>query len=150
MKANTLFQACVFFCISVILFTLCVSFVNDMGVFPVTVEAGFNVRGNESQIFSDITNLDDKAGGSGMGALWNIAIGTSLAAVAGIVVAWVTHSTNVLSVFLFGGVFWSSYLNSMSILSLNNFLPVGFIVVGTVGMFFVFAGAVIGILGGGG
>jgi len=53
-------------------------------------------------------------------------------------------------IFLFGTVFWASYVNTMIVLNLGNFVPTEFLLIGTVAMMFVFSGAVVGMLSGSG
>ena len=150
MNMNTLYQTCVYVTLTMLLFTLAVSFVSGLGVFsPVSV--GVTPGDNSSDTFSDITNTSysetDFSGQAGMDAVWLIG---GLGGVVTFAIALATRSPVFVGVGLFGTVFWAAYGNTMAVLSLGNFVPEGFLVIGTVAMMFIFAGAVIGMLSGSG
>ena len=68
----------------------------------------------------------------------------------GILVAWLTHSTAIIGVFIFSAAFWSSYVNTLGILNIGNFVDSNFILIGTTVMIMIFIGAVAGMLSGSG
>lgn len=142
---KTLYQTCVIICITMIFFTLTISFVDGLGIFD-PVEEGFDTSGNSSDIFNRTTNIETTEGGFGMDALWLAVLGGG--GIAAVVLAWATRSPIIIGVYVFSAVFWAAYLNSLSIVS--SLVPGEFLVIGTVGMFFAFAGAIAGMLSGSG
>lgn len=149
MNLNTLYQTCVYFCICMTIFTVSLSFVNGLGVFDVSVEGGFIPGSSSEETFKDLTNISDEQGESGgMDVLWAGILTAS--GLGGLFVAWITRSTTILGVYVFSAVFWVSYINSMSILNIGGYLPLGFIAIGTTAMLFIWAGAIAGMLSGSG
>lgn len=149
---STFFQICIYITIVTIIFTLSISFVGGLGVFPTNTQSGVNVGDDPAGAFEDMTTLTDGQGNYGSDALWNIVAGSILGLGAGIVLGWAFHSTALLGVSIFSGIFWSSYISAFSTITSMGFL-VGlesFILVGSVGMLFIFAGAVAGMLSGSG
>jgi hypothetical protein len=77
---------------------------------------------------------------------------TGITALGAIGIAYLTRTTNMIGVYLFGTFFWSSWLNVIRILNDTSFLsfPGGLALIGmiSVGMTFMFIGAVIGLLSG--
>jgi len=151
---TTFFQICIYITVTMVIFTLVVNFVSGLGVFPIEVEAGFQEGENSSDTFSGITNLDDTTGSEGIESLWNLVLGAGAGLGVGLFLGWAMHSTSLIGVSLFAGIFWSSYINALSILTslarLNTLSDYGFIAIGTVGMLFIFSGAVAGMLSGSG
>lgn len=154
MKANTFFQVCIFTCIALVIFTLSINFVDSLNVFGVPVQMGFEPEGTANETFEQLTNVTYETQEgitlSGMDALWMIILGGGVGI--GLVVAWLTHSTSILGVFVFSSIFWASYARSLGVLNVGGLLdPIsGFILIGTVAMGFVWAGAVAGMLSGSG
>lgn len=144
---KTLFQTCVIICITMIVFTLAINFVSGLGVFE-TYESGFDSSGDTDTIFNSTTNLESDDGGSGMDALWAAVLGG--AGLGAIVLAWVTRSPVIIGVYIFSAIFWASYINALSVININNWIPAGFLLIGTVAMVFIFGGAVAGMLSGSG
>ena len=142
MNLSNFFQTCLYFCLCMIIVTLCINFVDGLGVFPTPIESGVDVSGSSDDIFTKLTNIK-----GGLKYVWAFAIGTGLA-VAGLV-AWVTHSTIPFGIYLFSAVFWTSYGRALSIVYTWH-IPGDFLVIGTVLMLFLFAGAVAGMLSGSG
>lgn len=149
MNLNTLYQTCVYFCICMTIFTVSLSFVNGLGVFDISMEGGFVPGSSSEETFKDLTNITDEKGEEGgMDFLWASVLTAS--GFGGLVIAWITRSTTILGVYVFSAVFWVSYINSMSILNIGGYLPLGFIAIGTTAMLFIWAGAVAGMLSGSG
>ena len=142
MNLGTLFQTCLYFCLCIIIITLCINFVDGLNVFPTPIEAGFDASGSSDNIFSSLTNL-----GGGLEYVWLLALGGGLA-VTGFTML-ITHSTIPLGVYLFSAVFWTSYVRVLAVIY-TWYIPSDFLVIGTVVMLFLFAGAVAGMLGGSG
>jgi len=135
-----------------ILFNLVFAFVAGLGVFGTSFDAGVVATGNASDTFNETTNLNVGEGTYGMESLWSIVMGGAVGALSGLVVAWLTKSTNAIGAFIFGAVFWASFMNTYSIININEFLtPLwGFVIIMIVGMFFIFTAAIVGMFSGSG
>ena len=152
-ELSTFYQICVYITITMVLFTLAVNFVSAMNIFQTGIDVGKDVSGNSSNIFSSFTDVSSE-GYTGMNAIWNLLLGSAIGLAAGAFLGLLMHSTVFMGIGLFSGVFWSSYINTIGIINVNNWLmtyPLSlFVVLGTVGMMFIFAGAIIGMLSGSG
>jgi len=137
-----------------IIFTLSVNFVSGLGVFPTSYETGFVESDNTSETFENLTNIESQTDDSGNTILGLDALLIGLLGAGGIiaiVAAWVTRSPVILGVYAFSAVFWASYIRMLVILELDLFTSFdGFVGIGTAAMFFVFAGAIAGMLSGSG
>jgi len=72
-----------------------------------------------NETISDITtgNLDsDNPGSFSFESVWGIAAGISV--VGAIVVGWLFKDARILGIYIFGVVFWASYISMLSILSI--------------------------------
>lgn len=154
MNLDSFYQASSYICFCMIAVNLAFAFVIGLGVFGTTSSEGFEVT-NASGTVESITGLEaetDDGTYGGMDAVWVIAGGAAIGGIAGFFLSWATKTTAFMAIGLFSGVFWSSYLNSLSILGAGGYLDVlgdlGFILIGTVLIMFAFMGAVIGMLGG--
>ena len=146
----TYYQTCVGICVAVIIFSMSISFVDAMNVFP--THAGFG--GLSGQNTTDkVKNLTYT--GWTMNDAFNLfTVGGSIAALAGAVfLIFISHSPAILGAYLFTVVFWASFLRMTGVLLLAGFLG------GSVGAFFgiftviisvIFIGAVIGMFTGNG
>ncbi len=150
MRENTYFQVCVYICICMIVFTMSINFVSAMGVFPTTAPVGFQTGNTTGQTFQNLTNVENETVANlGIDDLFVIIL--TGAALGGILVAWLTHSTTILGIYVFSVVFWASYGRALAVLGWQFLEPIsGFIMIGTVGMSFIFAGAIAGMLSGSG
>ena len=146
MNLSNLYQICIFFTVGLMVFTLSINFVGAMDIFGTNPDLGPSVEGNSSEIEKNFTKTAEKSGGFGIDLIWALIISTEV--IGGLGLAWATQSTSVIGVYIFGAVFWTSYINAMSIISAVGFLPIGFLVLFTVPMIFIFIGAVIGMLSG--
>jgi hypothetical protein len=126
-----------------------IGFINMSGAFAPTLPSGINGSGvgiaeNLSQ------NITGGAGKIDWNGMWLMA--TGITALGAIGIAYLTRTTNMIGVYLFGTFFWSSWLNVIRILNDTSFLsfPGGLALIGmiSVGMTFMFIGAVIGLLSG--
>lgn len=144
---NTFFQLCVYFTICMFVFILCVHYVSGLEVFP-TVETGFQEQVGVNETFQEVTSSPDYASGVNMNLIWGMIF--TGAGLGSLLIAWFTHSTSVIGVFLFSIVFWASYINMLMILHIGNWIPLDFIGVVTGGIVFIFVGAIIGMLTGSG
>lgn len=155
MNIGTFYQACTYICMCVIAVNLSFAFVTGLGVFGDDFTGGVVVGDDTDSTMNRFINVSastDTASYTGMDALWIIVGGSVVGTVAGLGLGLITHSSVFVGIGLFSGVFWSSYLNSLGVLNIGGFLDglVGFVLIGTVLMVFMFAGAVIGMLGGSG
>ena len=149
MDMNNFYQVCVYISVSLMVFTLVISFLGGLGVFgPLSPDWGLDTSGNQSNIVGNFTQNPDQEGG--FGNAWLIVFGgsTVLAAAGAIGIAIATQNATFVGVYIFSIYFWASYLNAVSIISFGGFLPLGFIVLFTVPVGFVFVGAIVGMLSG--
>jgi len=127
-----------------VVFTLAINFVNSLEVFPI-YESGFEPGGNSSDTFTNITNVEYE-NDFGFMAILVLFGGVGAAIVLGALI----RSPVYLGIALFAAVFWASYINALGVININNWIPAGFLLIGTVVMIFIFAGAIIGMLSGSG
>lgn len=155
MRINTFFQLCIFICICLIAFNLVFNFVNGLGAFE-NIPIGTPVGSNTSETFGDAssglmkgTPLKSAGGGSfsGFGDIWDIVL--TLGGIGAVVVAILMHSAVPVGAYIFSGVFWVSYGNSISVISSMHIQP-EFLMIGTVLMLFFWAGALAGMFSGSG
>jgi hypothetical protein len=146
MEMNNFFGICVIFTVSLMVFCLCVNVFVGFQIFGNAGVFGPDISGNSSQMFTNFTKNPDFPVGMTMGMIWGLVL-TSAAAV-GLVLAWIMQDASILGVFIFSGVFWSSFINAMVILGAMAFIPVVLIGLFTVPVLFIFVAAVIGMLSG--
>ena len=146
MNLSSLYHICIFLTIGLMVFTLVINFVGTIGVFGNNNEVGTDISGNSSEIEKNFTKSAGQSTGFNTNLLWSLLI--SIEVIGGIGLAIATQSASILGAYIFGAVFWTSYINAMSIISAVGFIPLGFITLFTVPMIFIFIGAVIGMLSG--
>jgi len=78
-------------------------------------------------------------------AIWGVVLTGAI--IPGVFLAWVTQDASILGVFIFSGVFWSAFINSMAILTAIG-IPIVLVTIFVVPVFFIFVGAVVGMLSG--
>lgn len=129
-----------------ILFNLTVAFVDGLNVFPSSETAGTgSIDGDD--VVSEISD----GSFTGMGDIWDIALyGTIAGGVGAILLAYLTHSTTPIGIYIFGAVFWTSYLKTFSIFATGGYIPVDFLNLFHVGSVLLFIAVVIGMLTGSG
>jgi len=140
---QTLFQICIIITLSLFIFNLSVHYVSGMGIFDTGSHSGIVPGDDGNTTFSSVTQDN-----TGMNGIWALVL--TGAGLGGLVVAWMTHSTAILGVSIFSVAFWAAYLNTITILGIGNYIPEGFLLIGTAGMGFVWAGAIAGMLSGSG
>lgn len=146
---ETFFQVCLILTISMFIFTLCVHYVSGLGIYSDTnIQGGVNPGDDANETVQRVTGSPDYPDGFSIDLMWGLVL-TGVGAV-GIVVAWLTHSTAIIGVFIFSAVFWASYINMMGILNIGNYIDPNFMVIGHTVMVMVFIGAVAGMLSGSG
>ena len=146
MRLGSLFQVAFFFVVAIMVFTLCVNFVDGLGVFssegtPIYIDKGLEAEGNASDVFASITGLD-----GGMQYVWGL--GITLAALGSVALAWATGQTTPIGVYIFSAVFWTSWIRCFSIF--ETIVPTELTMIAHIIMLFIFAGAIAGVLSGGG
>ena len=140
---NTFFRTCVYLCFALLLFTLVFNMVDATNAFPTEGTIGPDISDEDSAL-SELTGLSDP----NMNAIW-VAV-TTLAGLGALALAWLTHSITPIGLWLFGEVFWTSWIRTQSVLNFGSYLPAEFILIFTVGMMFLFIAAIIGMLTGSG
>lgn len=143
---NTFLQICIYLSISLIVFTLSINFVSAMNVFG-SIETGVSSSGNATNVFSTITGLS-----GGLEYVWTMIItGTGIVSLG--LAIWMRSAIPV-GAYLFSTIFWTSYIRSISVVNVTgifNSEPLSsFLLIGTVGMLFIWAAALVGIFTGGG
>jgi len=139
---NTFFRVCVFLILAMLMFSLSVTFIYNLGIFPMPGNPG--IEGiNDANVLSRITGLT-----GGMEGVWLLV--TTVSGFGFLMLALLTQSMVPIGLYLFGVVFWTAYLNVASILNVGGFIPGDFLLLFTVGLVFIFIAAVIGMLTGSG
>lgn len=153
-ELSTFYTICTYITIAMVLFTLSVTFVSALGVYQTEIETGY-VQGDKSnESFAGLTDVTTTGGLTGMDAIWNLLLGSAIGVILGAFLGLLMHSTVFIGIGLFSGIFWSAYINAIGIINTNNWLmtyPMNlFVMLGTVGMMFIFGGAIVGMLSGSG
>jgi len=139
---NTFFRVCVFLILAMLMFSLSVTFIYNLGIFPMPGNPGIEDV-NDENILTRITRLK-----GGMEGVWLLF--TTISGFGFIMLALLTQSMVPIGLYLFGAVFWTAYINVASILNVGGFIPGDFLLLFTVGLVFIFIAAVIGMLTGSG
>lgn len=135
------------FCIAACVFMLFVNFgfmfVSSFGGFDTTIPASLNLTGNSSANYNKAFNFD---------YVRTFAIGITVLGLGALTMCYLTGTTNMLGVYLFGATFWAGWINLVSIFNMGSFLDnaPGQVLISmlTIGMMIMFTGAVIGMLSG--
>jgi len=129
-------------------FSMTVGVISAIGVFG-TLETGVDIDLDDgNQTFYGITGItldnffDFLLTSTGATAL----VGVS----ATIALAILTHNPSIIGAGIFSTVFWTSYVNVNTILSVGGYIPMSFITISFVIMGFLWIGAVIGMITGSG
>ena len=139
---NTFFRIAVFLAFGMLIFTLAVNFIEGLGVFPIAGSIG-QQNITEANAISKLTGLSGN-----MDDIFVIA--TSVGAILGIGLSILTRSIVPVGIYLFGAVFWTSYIRTFSIFSVGGYISGDFLMMFSIGMIFLFIAAVIGMLRGSG
>ena len=140
---NTFFRICVYFCIALMVFTLLLNFVAATGAFSYTPDDAGKEITDTGTVLEDVTALEEP----NMDYLWLLVVG---GIGAGLVVGALTHSVVPAGIFVFGSIFWASFINVHGILSIGGFIPTDLLTIFTVGVVFIFIAAIVGMLTGSG
>lgn len=126
------FRTTIYLSLGLILFSLGVSFVGELDVFPTTFQGAGTITG----ISPD------------MDWVWGsfVSFGTLLT----LGLCYITRSVNPLGVYIYGVVFWSAWIHASALLSSGGFIPLSFIAMGTIGVAFLFTASIIGMFTGSG
>ena len=147
---NTFYQFCVSACVFLLFITMSINFVNMLNVFPSTLEGGFVTGNTTASTYENLTATNSTSYMS-MGDIWTI-VGVG-ALIGGIALAILTQSVTIIGAYLFGLIFWSSYLNVVGILFIGGAITGALVILMsmvTIGMVLLFAGAIIGMFTGSG
>ena len=146
MDLNNLFKQCMYFCIVIMIFTFCLNFMSllwvNTGAIPSNVPMGKAPKSDTNSTFMDfVQGISGLSGG--FGSLWVLAstftgFGAALLAIA-------TRQTTPIAVYLFGVIFWTSWTRGFA--SIGPYIPTEISILFTVPIMFIFAGAIIGMLG---
>jgi len=145
---KSLFQICFLICMLLIIFTLIINFVVALGVFgDATLNTPVATEGDEQDLFYEISGFS-----GGMGQVWFIV--TAVGGILSVAAAILMRSTTPIGIYLFSEIFWTSYSKFIDTVNINNIFggePLGmlFLVI-TVGLLFIWVGALIGMLTGSG
>jgi hypothetical protein len=146
MEMTNLYQVCIFTTISLMVFSLCVNVFAGFHIFGNVGEMGPGVNmSNSNETFQNFTRGPDYPSGLTITSIWGMVLSGSV--VVGVFLAWVTQDASILGVFIFSGVFWSAFINTLVIITAIG-IPVILVTLFTVPIFFIFIGAVIGMLSG--
>jgi len=131
------------FILIMLTFSLIANFVSGLGIFPNVGPVGVDVD-SDSNALSTLTDLASPS----MGAIF---LGvTGLTFIGAVALSYLTHTITPIGLHLFSLVFWTSWINMIHIFSTGGYIPSDLILVGTVGVMFVFIAAIIGMLTGSG
>ena len=138
---NTFFRICIYYCLALLVFTLLFGLVNATGAFTI-VDEGLGISDTEGAL-GDLTTL----GTPNMNYII-VLIAGGLAA--GLVAGVLTQSIVPVGISIFGSVFWASYINTYSILSVGSYIPGELLLIITVCTILIFVAAIVGMLTGSG
>lgn len=140
---NSFFRICVWFILLMLTFSLIANFVSGLGIFPNVATVGVDID-SDSGALSTLTNLASPN-------MSSIFLGvTGLTFLGAVALSALTRTITPIGLHLFSLVFWASWINMIHIFSTGGYIPSDLILVGTVGVMFVFIAAIIGMLTGSG
>jgi len=142
---KTFFQISIIITFIMFIFGLLASFIASTGAFPFADDMGISIS-SDSDFLTKFTGLDEDS--QSMRALFLGVTGLSFIGV--VALAFATKSVVPIGLHLFGLVFWASWTKTSVILGHGGYVPEGLLVIFTVGVFFVFIAAIVGILTGSG
>jgi hypothetical protein len=144
---KSLFQVCFLICITLLLFTLSLNLISGLGVFGFGEVSSPELEGTTESLFTRLSGFE-----GGMGTVW--AVVTTAAGVLSVAAAVLMRSTTPIGIYLFSAVFWTSYTRFIGFVNINNLFVTGvlsgFLLIVTVGLLFIWVGALIGMLTGSG
>jgi len=144
MGLNSFFRVCIWFCLALIVFTLVINLTEITEAFG--PEEHYGVQDvNADNALSQLTKLDDP----NMNAVFVLCSGIGAASAIGLAI--LTHSFTPVGIYLFGQIFWTSFIRAWSVMGLSG----GYVSAEVTGIFFIgaifiFLAAVIGMITGSG
>lgn len=143
MNVSSLYHQCIYITLIILIFTMSVSFINGLGLFPYKYESGPGLQDTTNETFLNMVQSMTGLSTGGAAAVWTLAIGTGfiLTGLASIAL----QSTTPLAIFLFGSIFWTAYTKCFSVI--GPYLPTEFVFILWVVSIFLFVGAILGLLG---
>lgn len=140
---NTFFRLAVYFTFAMLFATLVGNLLFTTGAFETVHVAPGHQDINETNALSKLTGLS-----GGMEGIWLLV--TTIAGVTAVGISILVHSVVPIGIYVFGEVFWTSYIKLSGVLSFGSFLPSDMLIIIGVGMVFLFIAAIIGMLTGSG
>jgi len=125
-----------------LIFTFAVNYLSSTGAFPITGSSGQQIT-DTGTVLEETTDLATPD----MGYLW-IIVTTGI--LAGLAISYLTRSIVPGGLFIFGTVFWASFINTHGILTIGGYVPGEIMTMFTIATVFIFIGACIGMLTGSG
>ena len=136
---NSFFRICIVMCIGFILFNVLLAYFASAGNYGFQEDIGISVT-DESDALTTFTGLKN----SNMRSLF---LGvTTIAFLGAVTLSVFTRTVTPIGLYLFGLVFWTSWIKTKSILGEGGYIPDNFLIVFIVGALFIFIAAIIGIL----
>ena len=140
---NSFFRITIYFALALVLFSLAINFIDGMAAFPIETEMGTQVNSTDSAL-QQLTKLKDP----NMADIF--ALTTTVSGIIAVGLAALTRSVVPIGLYVYGAVFWTSWIRAQSILSFGGYMPPEFLLIFTVGVMFIFIASIIGLLTGGG
>jgi len=148
---NTYNSFCIGACLFIIFIAMGSTFLSALDAFPDVFDydlEGTNDTSRFENLTQNITGSSDSKGVS-FDTFWIIATG-GVAITGAIVLGILMQSTNIIGVWIFGTVFWSCWSKLIVLFSLfditSSAAGAALVAMITVGMMFIFIGAIIGML----
>lgn len=126
------YRTAVYLSIGLIIFSAGITFISGLDVFPTGMEETSVITGLDA-------NLD-----------WAWGTIVTFGTLFSLLICILLRSAVPLGINIFGVIFWTSWVHASAILSFGGFIPGEFILLFTIGVGFIFAAAVIGMLTGSG
>jgi len=131
------FRTALYIAMGMILFNVIIGWIFSTGAFPLEGNPGMELT--EDNALNKLTGLT-----GGMEYIW--LAGTTLSALASIGLAILLRVITPIGIWMFGEVFWTSWIRTNSVLSMGGFLPDEFLAIFFIGMMFLFIAVIIGML----
>ena len=146
---DTLFQICVKLTITMFILTLSIQYVSGLGIYSDEPITQGTIDGDTSNdAYNTATQSPDYTEGYPANLMWATIFAG--AGSIGLIVSYFTQSPAILGVFVFSASFWASYINTLNVLNIGNYVDPNLIMIGTAAMLFIWAGSVAGMLSGSG
>lgn len=131
------FRFCIYICLCMIALSLVINFVNGLNAFPTKMSGGMSVK-DTSNALEQLTGLT-----GGMESIWLLF--TSLGAIGAVALAIAIGSFIPIAIYIYGTVFWTSFIRASSVLSFGGYIPSDLILIFSVIIMFVFIASCIGM-----